>query len=97
MLTIPTTTATLGDITVNSRNEVSFNLINDTNIPIKVDSYSASCGCTSPSLSINPIPANSTAVFQLVFVPTSKGSHHKTGSIVVNGQTTTFYINATVK
>lgn len=97
MLTIPTTTITLGEVAVNSTNEISFNLINNTSEPINIDSFSTSCGCTNATLSVNPIPPNSISIFGLAFTPTSKGSHHKSANIVVNGVTTTFYINASVK
>ncbi len=97
MLTIPTITASLGEVSIGSNNEVSFNLINDTNIPIKIDSFSSSCGCTVPTLSVNPIPANSTGIFSLVFTPANSGKHNKSATIVVNGNITTFYINATAK
>ena len=97
MLTIPTTTKDLGTIAYNVPVTVSFDLINDTNEDIQVTNFGAACGCSTPSLSHNPIPANSTAQFNIVYNAAARGNNRKSGYIFINEEDTKFYFSANVE
>jgi len=97
MLTIVETTKNLGNIPYNVPVTVSFNVINETAESINIASVGAGCGCTQPSMSVNPIPPHSTAQFNCVFNANSMGNNHKSAYYTEEGQsTTTVYFSANV-
>ena len=97
MLTIPTTTKDLGTIAYNNPVTVSFDLINNTNEDISVINFGAACGCSTPSLSRNPILANSTAQFNIVYNAAARGDNRKSAYIIVDNEETKFYFSANVQ
>lgn len=93
---IPSTTKDLGRIPVGKQLFFTYDLINDTDAPIKIDDKGAQCGCTTPSLSMNPIPPNTTAQFKCGFTPNGTGKTNKSAWIDIGGNRTSFYFKADV-
>lgn len=97
MLTILETTRNLGNIPYNVPITISFDVMNETDSPAIITSVSAGCGCTTPSMSINPIPPHSTAQFNCVYNANSMGSNHKSASFTEEGENTVMvYFSANV-
>lgn len=75
----------------------SFEISNTGNIPLKLDNVQASCGCTTPEWSKDPIPANSTDKIRVGYNAANEGNFEKTITISYNGgQTKQIRIRGTV-
>jgi Protein of unknown function (DUF1573) len=74
-----------------------FEITNKAKGPIKLDNVQASCGCTTPEWSHEPIQPGATATIKVGYNAASEGAFSKTISIQYNGnQTTTLIISGTV-
>ena len=96
MLTIPIVTKQLGDIKLNVPVTITYDLINGTDSPINIDGLGTTCGCTSGTVLTNPVPANSTTQFSLIFNAASRGTNNKIAWITSQGKKTEFYFSANV-
>lgn len=96
MIHIPEITKNLGNIPYNVPKAISWELKNNTDEPIFIDSFGAGCGCTTPSLSINPIPAHSSGFFNATYSANSQGTNHKSAWIKVKEEQVNLYFTANV-
>lgn len=63
----------------------NFEVKNNTSAPLKLDNVTATCGCTTPEWSRNPIAPGATAVIKVGFNAASQGPFEKFISIAYNG------------
>lgn len=96
MLTIPITTKNVGNIPYNVAFTIDYDLLNNTDADILITGFGAGCGCSTPTLSINPIPANSSGKFSIVYNAGAKGSNNKSAWIKVDNKQTDFFFSANV-
>lgn len=97
MIRVSETSKALGQVKLNQTVTTNFTLFNDGDDSISVNNISSSCGCTVPSISVNPIPTKSSAILTVSFTPGSMGQSVKSVSFNSDGNSTqTLYINATV-
>jgi hypothetical protein len=74
-----------------------FEIANNGPAPLKLDNVQASCGCTTPEWSRDPIPAGSTAKIKVGYNAYAEGPFTKTVTIVYNtNQTKTLTISGEV-
>jgi hypothetical protein len=76
MLVITTPEINLGDLKQNEIKEFEFTVSNNSEQLVSV-MLSVSCGCTIPSISPNPIPANQSAIVKAKFDTTGKSGFQK--------------------
>ena len=62
----------------------TFEIVNTGSTPLKLDNVHASCGCTTPEWSRDPIPAGATALIKVGYNAYAEGAFTKTVSIVYN-------------
>src|SRR6201996_1319950 len=62
----------------------TFEIVNTSNLPLKLDNVQASCGCTTPEWSHDPIPAGETAKIRVGYNAYAEGQFAKTVTIVYN-------------
>lgn len=75
----------------------NFEIRNTGSTPLKLDDVHASCGCTTPEWSREPIPANSSAVIKVGYNAASEGYFEKFITITFNAnQTKQIKIKGTV-
>lgn len=75
----------------------TFEVVNISSTPLKLDNVSASCGCTTPEWSKDPIAAGATARIKVGFNAASEGDFEKNITIAYNsGQTKLLKIKGTV-
>ena len=74
-----------------------FEIQNISNAPLKLDNVQASCGCTTPEWSKEPIPAGATDKIKVGYNAANEGSFEKYITITYNGnQTKQIKIRGTV-
>ena len=74
-----------------------FELVNTGNEPLKLDNVQASCGCTTPEWSHDPIAAGATSKITVGYNAASEGVFTKTVTISYKGdQTKTIIISGNV-
>jgi hypothetical protein len=61
-----------------------FEIVNNTGIPLKLDNVQASCGCTTPEWSKEPIPAGGTDKIKVGYNAASEGDFGKFITITFN-------------
>jgi hypothetical protein len=75
----------------------SFELVNKSSGPIKVDNVQASCGCTTPEWSKEPIAAGSASTIKVGYNAAAEGPFEKFITVQYNGnQTKQIIIKGTV-
>jgi hypothetical protein len=75
----------------------SFEILNTGSTPLKLDNVSASCGCTTPEWSREPIAPGATAVIKVGYNAAAEGFFEKPITITYNGtQTKQLKIKGTV-
>jgi hypothetical protein len=75
----------------------SFEIVNKGKEPFKLDNVQASCGCTTPEWSRDPIAPGGTAVIKVGYNAATEGPFSKNITIQYNGtQTATILISGTV-
>ena len=62
----------------------TFEIVNTGDVPLRLDNVQASCGCTTPVWSREPIAAGATAQIQVGYNAYSQGPFTKTVTIVYN-------------
>ena len=62
----------------------TFEIVNTSSLPLKLDNVQASCGCTTPEWSHDPIPAGETAKIKVGYNAYAEGQFAKTVTIVYN-------------
>jgi hypothetical protein len=65
-----------------------FQIVNKGVTPLKLDNVQASCGCTTPEWSKDPIPAGSTDKIKVGYNAAAEGHFEKTVTITYNGNST---------
>ena len=65
-----------------------FDIVNTSAVPLKLDNVQASCGCTTPEWSKDPIPAGATAQIKVGYNAASEGNFEKYITITYNGSQT---------
>src|SRR5438309_1552070 len=65
-----------------------FQITNKSTAPLKLDNVQASCGCTTPEWSRDPIPAGGTDKIKVGYNAAAEGHFEKTVTITFNGSTT---------
>ena len=65
-----------------------FEIVNKTNMPLKLDNVQASCGCTTPEWNRDPIAANGTDKIKIGYNAASEGSFEKIITVTYNGNQT---------
>ena len=65
-----------------------FEVINKTDAPLKLENVMASCGCTTPEWSRDPIAAGATDKIKVGYNAASEGSFEKFITITYNGNQT---------
>ncbi|MFL5773639.1 MAG: DUF1573 domain-containing protein [Flavisolibacter sp.] len=74
-----------------------FDIVNLSDMPLKLDNVQASCGCTTPEWSKEPIPAGGSDKIRVGYNAASEGGFDKTITITYNGsQTKVIRIKGTV-
>lgn len=74
-----------------------FEIVNKSDMPLKLDNVQASCGCTTPEWSKDPIAAHATATIKVGYNAASDGPFEKPITITYNGnQTKQIKIKGTV-
>lgn len=74
-----------------------FQIVNTGKEPVKLDNVQASCGCTTPEWSRDPIQPGATATIKVGYNAAAEGPFSKTISVQYNGnQTSTIIITGTV-
>lgn len=74
-----------------------FDIANTSMVPLKLENVQASCGCTTPEWSREPIAANGTAQIKVGYNAASEGPFEKLITITYNGnQTKQIKIKGTV-
>jgi hypothetical protein len=74
-----------------------FEIVNKTNMPLKLDNVQASCGCTTPEWNKEPIPAGGTDKIKVGYNAANEGGFEKYITITYNGnQTKQIKIRGTV-
>jgi hypothetical protein len=74
-----------------------FEIINTSDVPLKLDNVQASCGCTTPEWSKDPIPAGGPDQIRVGFNAANEGPFEKPITITYNGsQTKQIKIKGTV-
>lgn len=66
----------------------NFEIRNEGQTPLKLDNVQASCGCTTPEWSKEPIPAGGTATIRVGYNAANEGSFEKNITMVYNGSST---------
>lgn len=75
----------------------NFEIVNKTNMPLKLDNVQASCGCTTPEWNKEPIPAGGTDKIKVGYNAANEGGFEKYITITYNGnQTKQIKIKGTV-
>jgi hypothetical protein len=75
----------------------SFEIVNTGKTPLKLDNVQASCGCTTPNWSNEPIAAGATSTIKVGYNAAAEGSFDKTITITYNSnQTKVLHIKGTV-
>lgn len=75
----------------------TFEIVNTGSTPLKLDNVHASCGCTTPEWSRDPIAARGTALIKVGYNAYAEGAFTKTVSIVYNtNETKTLTISGEV-
>ncbi len=62
-----------------------FEVVNKSTVPLKLDNVSASCGCTTPEWSKDPIPAGATQKIKVGYNAAAEGYFEKYITITYNG------------
>jgi hypothetical protein len=65
-----------------------FEIVNKTNMPLKLDNVQASCGCTTPEWNKEPIPAGATDKIRVGYNAANEGHFEKFITITYNGSQT---------
>jgi hypothetical protein len=74
-----------------------FEIVNTGTTPLRLDNVQASCGCTTPEWSRDPIQPGATADIKVGYNAAAEGAFHKTITIQYdNNQTKTLNISGTV-
>jgi hypothetical protein len=96
-LQINENTHNFGDIPQGRPAVYVFEIVNNGPVPLKLDNVQASCGCTTPEWSRDPIPAGATAKIKVGYNAYADGPFTKTVTIVYNtNQTKTLTISGKV-
>jgi hypothetical protein len=66
----------------------NFEIVNKTNMPLKLDNVQASCGCTTPEWNKEPIPAGGTDKIKVGYNAANEGGFEKYITITYNGNQT---------
>lgn len=66
----------------------SFELINKSALPVKIDNVQASCGCTTPEWSKEPIASQSSSIIKVGYNAASEGPFEKFITVQYNGNAT---------
>ena len=66
----------------------SFEVVNKSNTPLKLDNVQASCGCTTPEWSKDPIAAGSNSVIKVGYNAAAEGPFEKFITVTYNGNST---------
>ena len=66
----------------------TFEIVNKGTTPLKLDNVQASCGCTTPEWSKDPIAAGSSAKIKVGYNAASEGNFEKMVTITYNGNST---------
>ena len=66
----------------------SFELINKSNTPLKLDNVQASCGCTTPEWSKDPVAAGSNSIIKVGYNAAAEGPFEKFITVQYNGNQT---------
>ncbi len=74
----------------------NFEVTNTGTAPLKLDDVHASCGCTTPEWSREPIPAGATAVIKVGYNAAAEGYFEKPITITYGAQTQQLKIKGTV-
>lgn len=75
----------------------NFEIINNSKEPLKIDNVQASCGCTTPEWSRDPIQPGATATIKVGYNAVAEGPFSKSIAIQYNGsQSATLLISGTV-
>ena len=75
----------------------SFTVMNNGAVPIKLDNVQASCGCTTPEWSQEPIAAGASTLIKVGYNAAAEGAFDKTISVIYNtNQTKVIRIKGTV-
>jgi hypothetical protein len=75
----------------------TFEIVNTGKEPLKLDNVQASCGCTTPEWSHDPIQPGASATIKVGYNAASEGAFSKNIAIQYNGtQTATIIISGTV-
>lgn len=74
-----------------------FDIVNISDMPLKLDNVQASCGCTTPEWSKEPIPAGGSDKIKVGYNAATEGGFEKTITVTYNGsQTKVIKIKGTV-
>lgn len=65
-----------------------FQIVNKGATPLKLDNVQASCGCTTPEWSKNPVAAGATDKIKVGYNAAAEGHFEKTVTITYNGNST---------
>ena len=75
----------------------SFEIVNKTDAPLKLENVTASCGCTTPEWNREPIPAGGTDLIKVGYNAATEGYFDKIITVTYNGnQTKQIKIKGTV-
>lgn len=92
-----TTTHDFGEIIQGTKAKHTFTFINKGNVPVIISNASASCGCTVPSYSKEPVPPGGQGSVTAIFDSTGKnGIFTKNITVVTNLGQSILYIKGTV-
>lgn len=77
-----------GKIPQNKPVYYSFEIVNTSGAPVKLDNVQASCGCTTPEWSKDPIPPGGTGRIRVGYNAASEGYFEKFITVAYNGNGT---------
>lgn len=63
----------------------NFEVVNNGKTPLMIESVEASCGCTTPEWSQEPVPPGASTTIKVGFNASSEGKFAKTITIIYNG------------
>jgi hypothetical protein len=96
MIKINPTSFNLGQIQINQTVTSYVTIYNEGNDSVSVSNLAASCGCTVPSINLNPIASKASAIVSVSFTPNALGNSVKSVSFEIEGTKHTIYITANV-
>jgi len=79
MIVVPNPTKRLEPIKYNHPVKIEYEVQNTGDEPIEITNMGTQCGCTAATMSVNPIPANGSAIFSLVYNASHHGNINKIG------------------